>query len=91
MKESGPLFFAAELGTPPTLDLHERRSQDDHELGHAIDQFLHDHRGEVIKIVTGVGSGKMFARALKILEAHALTENVQPAQNKGDILVHVAE
>lgn len=91
MNEKGPHFFAAELGTPAMLDLHDRRDQDDHELGHIIDQFLHDNRGQVVKIVTGVGTGKMFTRVSRILETHELVIDLKPAQNKGDLLVHVSE
>src|SRR3989338_3664171 len=74
------LIFAAELGTPPQIDLH---ANDAYEACEAVDRFLNDQfmAGERVgKIIHGRGTGTLREVVHHLLQGHPLVEYYRDAQ-----------
>lgn len=83
-------ILAAELRVnAPKLDLHNLRPEDGVE--EAVDRFLYDNynqKQDVVKIVYGIGEGKMEKKVLDFLKTHPLVEEV--GKGTGHCLVVIA-
>src|SRR3989338_7083170 len=78
--EQETLIFAAELGTPVQIDLHQMDAQ---EATHAVDLFLDAQfmAGEqVAKIIHGRGTGRLREVVHHFLQGHPLVEYYRDAQ-----------
>lgn len=69
-------YLAAELGSVPELDLHARSVSD---AIRDLEQFLHQELNagsEAVRIIYGVGEGRLRSATLKWLEAQQASHNL---------------
>ncbi len=81
MSDYSSALFAAELGEVPTLDLHGEFADN---VRYTLDDFIQrevQYGSEAVKIIHGLGSGKLHDAVHKLLRTHKLVAAFRDSGN----------